>query len=151
MPQEKSVGAIIYRIENKERLYLLLKYKAKHWEFVKGHIDEGETDMQTLLREAKEETGLDDLKIINGFKEYTKFIFRQYKELLTKEQKKLGKTIWVFKIVIFYLAQTETKEIELSEEHQDFKWLPIREAIKQTTFKGSKEILKKADKFLEKK
>lgn len=149
MPQEKSVGAVIFRVENGARLYLLLKYKAKHWDFVKGHIDEGETDMQTLFRETDEETGIRDLKVADGFKEYTKFIFKQYKELMTDEQKKFGKPVWVFKIVNFYLAQTQTKDIKLSDEHQDYKWLPYKEAIKQTTFKGSKEILKKANNFLE--
>jgi len=150
MPREKAVGAIIYRVENKEKFYLLLKYKRKHWEFVKGHGDPGETDEQTLRREAKEEAGLNDLEIISGFKEYTKFIFKQYEALLTKEQIKSGKTVWVFKIVIFYLAKTKIKNIKLSEEHQDYKWLPYKEAIEQTTFKGSKEILRKANEFLEK-
>lgn len=150
MPQEKSVGAIIYRIENRQRLYLILKYKAKHWDFVKGHIDEGETDMQTLLRETQEESGIKDLKIIDGFKEYAKFVFKQYKELMTKEQIKAGKPVWVFKIVTFYLAETKTKDVIISSEHQDYKWLPYEEAFKQTTFKGSKEILRKANEFLNK-
>lgn len=148
MPQEKSVGAIIFRIENGERLYLILKYKAKHWDFVKGHIDPGETDGQTLRREAKEEAGLEDLEIIPGFKEYAKLVFKQYKEKMTKEDLEKGKPVWVFKIVTFYLAKTNTKDIKLSWEHKDFKWLAINEAIEQTTFKGSKEILRKADEFL---
>lgn len=150
MPQEKSVGAIIFRIENGERLYLLLQYKRKHWEFVKGHIDPGETDEQTLRREAKEEAGLEDLEIIPGFKEYAKFIFKQYAEKMSEADRKAGKIVWVFKIVNFYLAKTQTKEIKLSEEHQDYKWLPIEEAIKQTTFKGSREILQKAHDYLSK-
>lgn len=150
MPQEKSVGAIIYRIENGQRLYLILKYKEKHWDFVKGHIDDGETDMQTLLRETEEESGIKDLKVIEGFKEYTKFVFKQYKELMTKEQIKLGKPVWVFKIVTFYLAETKTKEVIISSEHQDYKWLKFDGAFKQTTFKGSKEILREANEFLNK-
>lgn len=153
MPQEKSVGAIIYREEDGQRLYLILRYKAKHWEFVKGHIDAGETDEQTLRREAKEEASLEDLKIIPGFKEITKFIFKQYPEKMSEADRKAsetGKTIWVFKIVTFYLAKTNTENIKLSAEHQDYKWLDYEQAIKQTTFKGSKEILRKAHEFLEK-
>lgn len=153
MPQEKAVGSIIYRIDkssqgNGKKLYLLLKYKAKHWDFVKGHIDPGETDEQTLRREAKEETGIGDLNIKEGFKEYTKFIFKQYKELMTSEQKKSGKPVWVFKIVNFYLAETQTKDVKLSEEHQDYKWLKYDEALAQTTYKGSKDILRKAHEFI---
>lgn len=151
MPKEKSVGAIIYRIENGVKYYLLLKYTRKHWDFVKGHSEPGETEEQTLYREAEEEAGLEDLEIISGFKETTKFVFRQYKNLMTKEQIEQGKTVWVFKIVTFYLAKTQTKNIVLSAEHQDYKWLPIDQALKQTTFKGSKDILYKAEEFLRKK
>jgi 8-oxo-dGTP pyrophosphatase MutT (NUDIX family) len=150
MPREKTVGAIIFRKENGERLYLLLQYRRKHWEFVKGHIDSGETDQETLRREAREEAGIEDLEIIPGFKEYTKYFFRQYEELVSEEDKKKGKIPWVFKLVTFYLAETKTKDIKLSWEHQDYKWLPFTEALKQTTYKGSKEILQKAHNFLEK-
>jgi bis(5'-nucleosidyl)-tetraphosphatase len=150
MPQEKSVGAIIFRIENGVKYYLLLKYKEKHWDFVKGHGDFGETEEQTLRREAKEESGIEDLKIIEGFKEYHKYFFRQYKDKISEKDRIAGKTPWVFKIVNFYLAQTQTKEIKLSEEHQDYKWLVFEEAVRQVTYKNAKEILKKANNFLSK-
>ena len=51
----------------------------------------------------------------------------------------------------FFLAETKTKEIKISDEHIGFVWLPIDEAIKKTTFKNSKKLLEEADKFLEKK
>jgi 8-oxo-dGTP pyrophosphatase MutT (NUDIX family) len=148
MAQEKSVGAVIYRKENDKIYYLLLKYKEKHWDFVKGHIEPNETEEQTLLRETEEEAGLLDLKIAKGFREYFKYVFRQYKEKMSKEDLEKGKIAWIFKIVIFYLAETKTKEIKLSPEHQDYKWLIYEEAIKQTTFKNAKELLKKANNFI---
>jgi bis(5'-nucleosidyl)-tetraphosphatase len=39
------------------------------WEFPKGGVDEGETLLQTALRELQEETGLpqDDLRVVPGF------------------------------------------------------------------------------------
>ena len=41
-------------------------YGQKHWTPPKGHVDPGEDDMTTALRETKEEAGLDksDLKIM---------------------------------------------------------------------------------------
>jgi 8-oxo-dGTP pyrophosphatase MutT (NUDIX family) len=151
MPQEKSVGAVIYRKQDNKIYYLLLKYTAKHWDFTKGHIDPGETDEQTLRREAVEETSINDLEIIDGFKEIHKYFFKQYKEKMTKEDLKKGKPVWVFKLVNFYLAETKTKEIKISDEHQDYKWLEYDEALKLVTFKNAKELLKKANDFLIKK
>ncbi len=148
MPREKSVGAVIFRKQDNKTYYLLLKYTAKHWDFVKGHIDEGEIDMQTLAREADEETGIKDLKVIEGFKEIHKYFFKQYKDKMTKEDLKKGKPVWVFKLVNFYLAESKTKDIKLSEEHQDYKWLKYEEALRLVTFKNAKELLKKANDFL---
>lgn len=148
MPQEKSVGAVIFRKENGVVHYLLLRYRRKHWDFTKGHAEPEESEEQTLRREAKEETGLTDLKIIEGFKEHHKFVFKQYKELMSKEDQEAGKTVWVYKIVTFYLAETKTKEVTISWEHQDFKWLPFQEALNLVTFKNAKELITKANEFI---
>jgi 8-oxo-dGTP pyrophosphatase MutT (NUDIX family) len=148
MPREKSVGAVIYRKENGKIYYLLLKYTAKHWDFTKGHIEAGETDDQTLRREAKEETGIKDLRVIKDFKEYHKYFFKQYKDKMTKADIEKGRPVWVFKLVNFYLAETKTKEIKLSIEHQDYKWLLYDDALKLVTFKNAKELLLKANDFL---
>jgi 8-oxo-dGTP pyrophosphatase MutT (NUDIX family) len=142
MPREKSAGAIIFRVENGLKYYLLLHYPSKnrkngHWEFPKGHIEKGENEEQTMKREVNEETGLTDLKVISGFKKYIKYFFRK------RENKG-----WIFKLVVFFLAETKTKEIKLSVEHIGYDWLPINEAIKKTTFKNSKILLKEANKFI---
>ena len=57
MKREKSAGAIVFRKE-KEPVYLLLHYEAKHWDFPKGHVEKNETDEQTVRREIQEETGI---------------------------------------------------------------------------------------------
>ena len=97
MPKEKSAGAIIYRMENGVPYFLLLHYFSGHWEFPKGHIEQGETEEETVERETFEETGINDLKIIPGFKKYIKYFFRQYKAKISEEDRKSGKTPWVFK------------------------------------------------------
>jgi len=150
MPREKSVGAIIYRYEDNKKYYLLLHYpginrKGGHWEFVKGHVEKDEPEEQTIKREAEEETGITDLKIIPGFKQYMKYFFRAGYGLKGEARKKAP---WVFKLVIFYLAKTEIKEIKLSPEHDEFLWLPYEAALKKITYKNSKELFKKAYKIL---
>jgi len=153
MPREKSAGAIIFRKEGGTRYYLLLHYPSKsrrggHWEFPKGHIEKGENEEETMKREIKEETGIEDLEIIPGFKKYIKYFFRQYPEKNPKPKTQNPKTPWIFKLVVFFAAETKTKEIKLSPEHIGFAWLPIEEAVKKTTFKNSKRLLKEADDFI---
>jgi len=137
MLNEKSIGAVIFRKENKVVYYLLLHYEGGHWDFVKGNTEENETDMDTLRRETLEETGIKDLRILDGFKEVVKWYYRRGGQLVNKE-------------VIFYVAETETKEIKLSFEHKGFFWLPIDKALKQVTFNNAKQLLKKADELIKK-
>jgi len=143
MPFEKSAGAIIFRKANNEIYYLLLHYpstkrgaESDYWDFPKGHIEKGEKEIETVKREVEEETGLQDLRFIKDFKEWIKYFFR-FK----------GKTI--FKIVTFYLVKTNTEKIRTSFEHIGYQWLPYKKALKTLNFKNAKNILEKANKFLE--
>jgi len=145
VPQEKSAGAIIYKIENGEPRYLLLHYPSGHWEFAKGHIEEGEEPERAAMREIEEETGLKDIKIIPGFKEYSKYFFRKNYDLVGEAKKKAP---WVFKLVVFYLAETKTEEVKISHEHKGFLWLPYEQALRRLTYKNAKELLKKAHEYL---
>ena len=47
-----------------------------HWDFPKGHIEKGEKIKDTIRREVEEETGLKDIKFIEGFKEWIKYFFK---------------------------------------------------------------------------
>jgi 8-oxo-dGTP pyrophosphatase MutT (NUDIX family) len=145
MPKEKSAGAIIFRKEENKIYYLLLHYQSGHWDFPKGHIEKGESDEQTIKREIEEETGIKDIKIIPGFKEYIKYFFKKSYGLKGEARKKAP---FVFKIVVFYLAETKTKDIKISFEHIGYKWLEYEDALKQLTFKNAKEILKKAQHWI---
>ncbi len=138
MPVEYSAGAIIFRREEGKIFYLLLQYDPEYWGFPKGRIEEGEKEMTAAEREIREETGLEDTVFIKGFEESNEYFF-----------KRQGKTI--FKTANFYLAETKTKEIKISKEHSDFKWLPYEEAKEQLTFKNAEETLKKANDFLSEK
>lgn len=136
MLKEKSAGAVIF-IQNKERKYLLLHYKGRHWDFVKGNIEENESEKETITREAKEEANIGKLYLINGFREIIRYFYKKDKELINKE-------------VIFCIAKTGQKSIKLSYEHIGYKWLNFNDALKLLTYKTAKDILKKAEYFLKK-
>ena len=144
---EKSIGAVVFRRkENREIFFLLLQYPSKnknYYAFVKGHQEIGETDEETLKRELKEETGIEEIKIISGFKEKEEYIFRDI-------YKKPENPPLVKKEVIYYLVETSSKEVKLSDEHLSYQWLKFEEAKKLLRFKQSKEIIEKAFLFLSK-
>lgn len=135
MPIEKSAGAVIFRKEDNKFYYLLLQYKSNYWGFPKGLIEKGETLEDTARREVREETGLKDIKIIEGFKEWIKYFYQ-------RERRN------IFKIATYLLAETKQKDVKISWEHIGYQWLPYKKALEQLTFKNSKKVLKKANDFL---
>jgi 8-oxo-dGTP pyrophosphatase MutT (NUDIX family) len=146
---EKSVGAVVFRKENNKIYYLLLKYRNGHWDFPKGHVENGETEEETMRREVKEETGIDNLKIIFGFSEKIRYFYKAEGEEY-KRRKAEGKKTLITKKVLFYLAETFQKEVKLSIEQTDFVWLEFNRALENVTYKSPKKVLEKANKFLEK-
>ena len=141
MPQEKSAGAIIFRLEDEQPKYLLLHYpsstqtKKEYWDLPKGHVEAGETEEETVRREVQEETGLADINVYDGFRETIHYWFRF-------EKKTISKT------VIFYLAQTSQQEVEISSEHIGYQWLSYEEALQELTYENARQVLKKAQEFL---
>ena len=134
MIQEKSCGAVIF-LRNPILNYLLLHYEAGHWGFVKGNVEFNESEKETVIRELEEETGIVDVKFIEGFKERVTYIYVRH-------------GVPVYKQVIFFLIETRNKKIRLSFEHSDFLWTSFLDAVKCLTFNNSKNVLKKADSLL---
>ena len=135
MPAEHSAGAVIFRKEADKIFYLLLHYEEGHWGSPKGHIENEETIEETARREIREETGLIDIRFIAGFKERNQYFY-------TRNGQR------IFKIVTFLLAETTTKEIQLSWEHVGFEWLAYPEAWERITFADEKKLLQKANQLV---
>ncbi|MDR0368262.1 MAG: NUDIX domain-containing protein [Bacteroidales bacterium] len=55
---QRAAGGIVF----KDNAVLSI-YRLDHWDFPKGHVEEGETDRQAAIREVMEETGIDELSI----------------------------------------------------------------------------------------
>ena len=53
---EKCCGCIVF---NNDKVLLVFQRKSKCWSFPKGHVENNETEIETALREVKEETGID--------------------------------------------------------------------------------------------
>jgi len=130
MKQEKSCGCIVI---NEKKEVLLIHHNAGHWDFPKGHVEEGETEVQTAIREVKEETNID--VEVNERYRYTT-------EYSPKED--------VMKEVVYFLAKniSDNKKAQL-EEVSEVKWIKIEDAIEKITYDTSKEILVKLKNDLE--
>ena len=136
MKEEVSAGIILFN-EIDKRKFLLLNYPSKHWDFVKGKMEKGETPHETAIRETKEETGISDVEFIDGFEEEIEYYFYAENQEIHKK-------------VIFFLGKTQTTEIVLSHEHLDFIWLEFENALSKTTYENAKNLLKKSKTFLDK-
>lgn len=115
----RAAGLIIFRrksfTEPLEYLLLQTSYGKHHWTPPKGHVDPGESDMQTALRETEEESGL---------KKSSLDIMEHIQKTLNYEVRGKPKT------VIYWPAEVKDYNVavQLSDEHQDFKWLSLNKA-----------------------
>ena len=135
MIEETSAGIVLFRKEKSKKLFLLLHYPSGHWDFVKGKMEKGESTHQTAIREAKEETGITDITFIENFEEWIEYNFKHQGELVQKK-------------VVFFLAETKTKEIKISHEHSGYIWMDYNSSMEKTTFDNAKTVLTKAQKLL---
>ena len=56
----------------------------------------------------------------------------------------------IFKVVIFYLAETRTKEVQISDEHHGYGWFTFRDAKKILgKYRDSQKVLIQAYNFLQ--
>jgi 8-oxo-dGTP pyrophosphatase MutT (NUDIX family) len=137
MIEETSAGIVIFRKEDSKNLFLLLHYPSGHWDFVKGKMEKDETTHQTAIRETREETGITDISFVENFEEWIEYNFQYQGELIHKK-------------VVFFLAETKTKEVEISHEHQNFTWMDYNTAMEKTTFDNAKTVLTRAQMLLSK-
>ncbi len=125
MKKEKSCGAIIYNNENK---VLIVKHNEGHWDFPKGHMEKGEDEYQTAIREVKEETSVD----IELYKNNRYTINYSPKEDVDKT-------------VVFFLAKSKSDTLKKQDsEIANIGWFSYDEALEVLTYDTAKELLKKS-------
>ncbi len=137
MIEETSAGIVLFRRENDKILFLLLHYPSGHWDFVKGKMEKGETPHETAIRETREETGITDVTFLDNFEEWIQYNFQFEGELVNKK-------------VVFFLAETKSKNVEISHEHLDYTWMDYLTAMEKTTFDNAKTVLSKSYALLSK-
>ncbi|MGQ9476892.1 MAG: bis(5'-nucleosyl)-tetraphosphatase [Candidatus Bipolaricaulia bacterium] len=133
--EEWSAGVILYRRGRQGREYLLLRYEEGHWGFPKGRIEREENLKEAACRELREETEISSVRLIPGFQ-----------GLIEYGLERDGKP--TYKRVIYFLGETEEKDVRLSPEHTAYAWLGYHEALERLTYENSRLLLRQAEEFL---
>ena len=122
---ERSCGVLPYRVVDGRREYLLVfETYSKCWSLPKGHVEAGETDVQTALRELFEETGL-TAKLDTGRVATIEYPISEFAR----------------KQVLFYLGEVAGDPKVREGEIEKFKWVSA-DALKDYLFPDTVEACK---------
>ena len=129
---EKTCGAVMFTVKDGEIKYLIIKNESGHIGFPKGHIEYGETELETAEREVREETGLEFIPFGD---------FREVYTFSTKEN--------CIKTGVFFISRYEYRKPEIQEEEILDDWLlSYDEAFEKLNFPEDKELFIKANKYI---
>ena len=127
----KSCGFIVYKEENNENYYLIIKSHNGDVGFPKGHMEPGENELQTAIRELKEETGI-DVDTIHDFRYQIEYSLPRVPDAM--------------KQTVYFLGKCASDDIIIQEaEVASAEFVTYDKAIEKLTFEETKNMLKKAN------
>lgn len=134
MSFEKSCGAVVYRKHHGNTEILIIRHvKSGGWSFPKGHMEQGEDEVQTAVREIKEETNIDVVVDDASFRETVVFNPRRD---ITKE-------------VVYFLARAVSFDcVKQEDEIAEVRWVEIGQAGTLLSYDNDKIIINKVKAFL---
>ena len=130
----KSCGFVAFRRDEGENRYLIIKSRNGDVGFPKGHTEPGESEIETAIRELKEETNL-EVRIIPKFR-------RQIEYMLPNAVDRIKQSV-------YFLGECVTEKIVCQEcEVAEAAFLPYPEALSRLTFEETRDILQDAERFI---
>ena len=134
MTWEKSCGAVVFTIADGQIQYLLAQSLEGVYGFPKGHMEPGETETETALREVLEETNI-RATFLDGFRAISEY--------------SLPRKRGTMKQVVYFLGEYHNQQvIHQKEELRGTRLASYEEAIGLLRFEDSKQILTDANWFL---
>lgn len=138
-----SAGVIVFRDDN-PRAYLLMRSALTRrpvWEFPKGALEAGESELEAAARELQEETGLcdGDYTLLDGFHEEERYCFTRGD----------GPELRLIrKRVDYFLAEWLRGDIHVSREASRYEWVDAETAIRMIRFPEKRRVLSRAEAWL---
>ena len=124
----RVVDAYVYRKTENGLKFLILKRAStklyEHlWQGVAGKIEAGETAPQAAIRELDEETGLKPKHMFIA--DHISRFYETYGDRIN--------------LVPVFGIEVDSDEVTLSEEHCDYKWVTLDEALEHLVWRGQKQ------------
>ena len=136
MKFEKSCGAVVFTRGGGEIRYVIVCSVNGYYGYPKGHVEAGESEQETALREIKEETGL-DVVLREGFRTTDEYMLQ------------LEGYTDIHKQVVYFLAEYEGQAPSAQpSEIAEIKLMTFEEALAVFQFEGNRRILREAHNFL---
>ncbi len=143
-----QIEAILFKKTESEIQFLLLKRiprSGEFWQPITGGLEEGETIMEALKREIREETGIENIVRIIENVHYFEFRDLPFIEYLKKQ----GQTCEYLKEYVFGVEVALDEVVDLDvEEHSEYKWCAFKEALSLLKWRENKGALKKLNEIL---
>lgn len=130
--RERSCGAVVWKKRGGRRHYLIIQNRSGHNGFPKGHMEYGETEIQTAEREILEETGL-TVKLDTSFRAEYRYLVDGY----------------IHKSALYFLASYDSGNFRPQQGEVYGIWLlPYEEALEQLDYEQDRRVLRLAEKKL---
>jgi len=128
--KEKSCGCITF---NHELKVLLVHIRHGHWSFPKGHVEEGESELDTAIRETYEETHV-KIDVDTGFREVSTY----------------SPFPGVMKDVVFFIGKALNEDIIIQEDElQNAGFYSVSDAKSMITYDQDLQIFNHAVAYID--
>lgn len=128
----RSLGIAVVLLKKINNIYhvLLLKRNSQHlnntWCYLGGGIEGGETAIDTVYREIREETGITEFELYSA---------NQFDQIFSPKEN------YIYIAPVFVGFVQEKQAVILNDEHSEYQWFPFEKAKKVVSLPGNKEVL----------